>query len=83
MFGDTSRASSTVPASHRLANHAVDAEVFFVELPVIDKFAHGFPLLVPAAEFRDIARIFNHGEYIEIGRSDCKYGEENVENRVC
>lgn len=70
MFGNTPRASSTVLASHRLANHAVNTEMFFVELPVVDKLAHRLPLLVSAAELRDIARIFGHGEYIEIARSD-------------
>lgn len=75
MFGDASRASSTVLASHGLANHAVNAEIFFVEFPVVDKLAHGFPLLVSAAELGYIARIFDHGEYIEIGRSGCKHGK--------
>lgn len=83
MFGDTSRASPTVLASHRLANHAVDAEMFFVELPVVNKLAHGFPLLVSAAELRNIAGIFNHGEYVKISRGDCEYSKENVENGVC
>lgn len=75
MFGDTPRASSTVLASYRLANHAVNAEMFFIEFPVVNKLAHGFPLLISAAELRYIARIFDHGEYIEIGRSDCKHGK--------
>jgi hypothetical protein len=75
MFGDTPRASSTVLTSHRLANHAVNAEMFFVEFPVVNKLAHGFPLLVSAAKLRDIAGIFDHGEYIKIGRSDCKHGK--------
>jgi hypothetical protein len=75
MFGDTPRTPSTVLASHWLANHAVNAEMFFVEFPVVNKLAHGFPLLVSAAELGYIAGIFDHGEYIEIRRSDCKYGK--------
>ena len=75
MFGDTPRASSTMLASHRLANHAVNAEMLFVEFPVVNKLAHSFPLLVSAAELGYITGIFDHGEYIEIRRGDCKHGK--------
>lgn len=83
MFGDTPRTSSTVLASHRLTNHAVNTEMFFVEFPVVNKLAHGFPLLVSAAKLWDVAWIFSHGEYIKIGRGNCKYCKEDVENGMC
>jgi hypothetical protein len=48
-------------------DHAVDAEILFVKLPLLEKLGYHRSLLVPATKLWHIPGIRNHGEEVKVG----------------
>ena len=67
VFGDAAATAAAVLAAEGFADHALDAEVFVVELPEGEELFDYFALLIAGGEFGDVARVFDHCGGVEIG----------------
>lgn len=76
---DAALTATAMFAAQRLAYHALDAEVFFVELPKREEFFDYFALLVARGKSRNVARVLEHCSGVEIGCGAQTKSEEDVQ----
>ena len=81
MFGDAASTAPTVPTPEWLSCHTGDAEILFVELPLLKQFLNNLSLLIPAADFWNITRVLDHGKNVEISSQAEEDREQDVQNR--
>lgn len=68
--------------SQWLANHAMNAKVFFIKLPLVKQLTDDFPLLISATEFRHVPGIFHHCKRVEIGCKGVKDDKQDIQNEM-
>lgn len=78
MFGNAAAASSTVLATQRLPRHTRNTEVLLVKLPEREELLHHLSLLIPAGDLGDIARVFDHGNDVEVGSEGEEHRKEDI-----
>ena len=86
MLSNTAATTAAVLAAERLSRHARNTKVLLVEFPLLKQLLDHFPLLVTAAELWHIARIFNHGQSVEVSREAEEGSEQDIQNwgrRIC
>ena len=80
MLSNTTATTAAVLATERLSRHARDAKVLLIKFPLLKQLLDHFPLLVTAAELWHIARIFDHGQSVEVSRETEECCEQDVQN---
>ena len=77
MLRNAASTTPTVLAPQWLPCHARDAEVLLVKLPLLEKLLDNLPLLIPTAQLRHIAWVFDHRDDVEIS---CQAKEDRKQN---
>lgn len=82
MFRYTAFTSPAMLATKWHPNHAIHAEILFIEFPQLEKLIHDRFLLSTTSTFRHIARVFEHADGVEICADAVGKCKQDVQDRI-